>query len=171
MRTNRLLVSCLICVIAGMLMAVLLSACSSPGFPLKLIKISVLPEPVVGRVVTLTVEAVSTRDEPDATILVDLPDGVKLEGGELTWHGSLVANQPQTHELTICVQSEGDWMLWIEAYSRLSPSSSYQDADTLHIISWAQSAQVIPGSKYTNMRFIPGGQSTSSLETPSPACP
>ena len=55
-----------------------LSACTQTEFPIRLTNITVTPDPVVGQVVTLHVEAVSTKDELDATILVDLPDGVKL---------------------------------------------------------------------------------------------
>lgn len=171
MKTKRLLVFCLICAIAGMLMAVLLSACSSPGFPLKLTKMSISPEPVVGRVVTLTVEAMSTRDEPDATIWVYLPQGVKLEGGELAWHGSLMANQPQTLTLSICVQYAGDWRLEVGAGSQLSPTSSYGDADTLHIINSGETAQVVPGSQYRLRKFPSDGPATPPPPTPSPACP
>jgi hypothetical protein len=39
--------------------------------------------------VTLRVEVMSTHDEPDTTIAVQLPEGVKLVEGNLLWQGSL----------------------------------------------------------------------------------
>ncbi len=169
MKTSPRSILYLICVVAGVLILALLNACSSPGFPLKLTRVSVLPEPVVGRVVTLTVEAMSTRDEPDAAILVDLPKGVKLVAGDLAWHGSLIANHPQAHELTICVLYAGDWRLWIETYSRLSPNSTYQDAETLYISSTAEAAKIVPGSEY---KIPPPNSTLTSLpQTPPAVCP
>ncbi len=144
-----------------------LSACTPPGFPLKLTEISVSPKPVIGQVATLHVEVMSTEDEPDTTILIDLPEGVKLVAGDLTWKGSLVANQPQVHEVSICVLYEGDWRLRIETHSRLSENSSYQDAEFLHIQSTTESARVIPGSDY-RITQPPGG---FSVPTPLPATP
>ncbi|MGI0014054.1 MAG: hypothetical protein ACREBU_11515 [Nitrososphaera sp.] len=125
----------------------LLSACGS-RFLLEITDISVSPDPVVGQVVTLHIEVMSTQDEPDATIFVELPEGVKLVEGELTWNGSLVANQPQTHEVSICVLYEGEWRLWIETYSRLSETSTYVDAEILNIQSTAETARVILGRDY-----------------------
>lgn len=144
-----------------------LGACSPPSFPLEITEISVLPEPILGQVATLHIAVMSTKDEPDATILVDLPEGVKLVEGELVWKGSLTANQVQTHEVSICVLYEGDWRLWIETYSRISDTSTYEDAETLHIISLNESAQAILGSDYT-LAQPPGG---FQVPTPLPEIP
>jgi hypothetical protein len=171
MKIHRSSILCLVCAMVYALVVALLSACSQPHFPLKLTHISVSPEPVVGRVVTLTVEVMSTRDEADTTIWVYLPKGVKLEKGELSWHGSLVASHPQTHTLDICVQYAGDWKLEVGASSQLSPNSSYGDADTLHIISSGETAQVIPGSQYKPRNSSSDGPATSPPPTPPPACP
>lgn len=151
--------------------ALFLSACTPPGFPLKITAISVSPEPIIGQVAILHVEVMSTEDEPDATIFVDLPEAVKLVEGELSWKGSLVANQPQTLEVSICVLYEGDWRLWIGTSSQLAEDSSYGDAETLHLQSTTESARVILGSDYT-MTQPPGGfhVPTPLPETPPTVC-
>ena len=157
-----------ICVCA----ALFLSACTPPGFPLKIRGISVSPEPIIGQVATLHVEVMSTDDEPDATILIELPEGVKLVDGDLMWQGTLTANQPLTHEVSICVLYEGDWRLRIVAHSQLSEDSSYQDAESLHIQSTTESARAILGSDY-RITQPPGGFDipTPLPETPPAVCP
>jgi hypothetical protein len=138
---------------------------------LQIIDVSVSPDPIVGQVTRLHVEVMSTEDEPDATIFVDLPEGVKVVEGDLNWKGSLTANQPQTLEVSICVLYEGDWRLWIETYSMLAEDSSYEDAETLHIQSTTESARVILGADYT-ITQPPGGfnMPTPLPVTVSPEC-
>jgi hypothetical protein len=149
-----------------------LSACTQASFPIEITRVTVMPDPVVGQVATLRVEVVSSENEPDATILVELPAGVKLMEGTLTWKGSLTANQPQVHELSICVLYEGDWRLWLQAHSQLAENSSYQDTETLHLISTTESARVVLGSDY-RVTQPPGGSgpSTPLPETPPDVCP
>ena len=134
--------------LAGLCLALLwLSACG-PQAPLQITDLSVDGEPLIGEVVTLHIEVKSMFDEPDAAIIVDLPPGVKLMDGELLWEGSLRANQPQTHELSLCVLYEGDWRLNIETYSILSENSSYEDSETLHLITTGDTVRVVPGGAY-----------------------
>jgi hypothetical protein len=116
------------------LLALLLGACTQSQAPLRIKDISVMPDPVIGQTATLTVEFVSTNDELDVSFWIELPPGVKHMGGELTWEGSLTANQPQSHEISICVLYEGDWALDIGVWSQLSETSGYQDSEVLHII-------------------------------------
>ena len=125
-----------------------LTACTSPQGPLEITDISVSPDPVIGQTATLHVEIMSRRDEPDTTILIDLPPGVKLMKGDLTWKGSLTANQPQSYEVAICVLYEGDWRLNIETYSLIPPNSGYEDSETFHLITTANTVRVIPGGEY-----------------------
>lgn len=133
-----------------------LGACTSSRAPLKISNISVHPDPIIGQTVTLSVEVVSSRDEPEAYIIIGLPPGVKHMGGDLSWEGSLSFNQPQSHEISICVLYEGDWRLGIRTYSILSENSSYQDYQTLHLITKGDSVRVVPGGEY-RITQPPGG--------------
>ena len=143
--------------LVGALISIALTACETPPqFPLKITDISVRPDPLMGQTATLHVEVMSTRDEPDAAIIISLPPGVKLMRGELLWEGSLTANQPQTHEISLCVLYEGDWELNIETYSLLSESGSYEDSETLHLITTADRVRVVPGAAY-RITQPPGG--------------
>jgi len=129
----------------------------SPRFLLEIQAASISPEPIVGRVVTLHIELISTRDEPDTTLEVTLPGGVELVTGELVWQGALAANEPKAFDLSIRVTAEGEWPIIIHTHSRLSPTSVYSDDETLHIQSTSDSAQVIPSSEYTGAISTSGG--------------
>lgn len=142
-----------------------LTACESK--PLEVTDISVHPDPVIGQTATLRVEIMSINDEKDVTINITLPDGVKLMSGDLEWKSSLIANQPQAHELELCVLYEGDWELYISTYSQYAPTSSYGDAETLHLITSADTVKVIPGRKY-QITQPPGGM---VYPTPVPQIP
>jgi hypothetical protein len=128
------------------LILVTLTACE--GKPLQVTDVSVYPDPVIGQTATLRVEIMSIDDEKDVTIIVTLPDGVKLMSGELEWEGSLIASQPQTHEFELCVLYEGNWSLYISTYSTIPPTDSYGDAEMLHLITNGNTVKVIPGKKY-----------------------
>lgn len=107
------------------------------------------PDPIVGEIVTLHIEVMSGEDEDDVTISALLPDEINLVDGELEWHGSLKANQPQAHEMSICVLRPGDnWRIFLGVSSQLSETSSIGDGDILHIESNADWARVIPSAKY-----------------------
>jgi len=153
------------------LVLLLLSACTPPRFPIEITALSISPEPIVGRVVTLHVEAKSDRNEPDARIEITLPAEVSLVKGSLTWKGALIANRPQAYELSICVLREGEWKIFIGAISQLSSSSSYSDLEILNIRSTVRSAEVIPGSRYRSPIWWPGFRTpTPAPVTVSPEC-
>jgi hypothetical protein len=147
------------------LILVTLTACE--GKPLQVTDVSVHPDPVIGQTAALRVEIMSIDDEKDVTIIVTLPDGVKLMSGELEWKGSLIANQPQTHELELCVLYEGDWSLYISTYSTFTPTSSYGDAEMLHIITSADTVRVVSSGKY-HVTQPPGGMPTFPTALPPP---
>jgi hypothetical protein len=128
MSTHKFIICCLLTLITC-----LSSACTPSSFPLELTQITVTPDPIVGQIVILHIEVMSTRDEKDAIIRVTLPEEVKLVEGELIWEGQLLANQPQVHELSICVEQEGNWRVWISTASRLAENSSYGDSEIIHL--------------------------------------
>ena len=150
--------------VIGLILATL-TACESK--PLEVTDISVHPDPVIGQTATLRVEIMSINDEKDVTINITLPDGVKLMSGDLEWKGSLIANQPQAHELELCVLYEGDWSLYISTYSQYAPTSSYGDAEMLYIITSADTVRVVSSGKY-HVTQPPGGM---ILPTPIPQTP
>jgi len=143
--------------------AFLVGTCTPASFPLKITDLSASPDPVVGRIVNLEVETESSRDEADVTILIQLPEGVRLIDGELTWRGSLVAGEPYRHRASLCVLYEGDWRVDVTASSRLGPDDVEGDYKTIHLISTSEKGEAIPGQKY---RIIQG--SPAPFQTPSP---
>jgi hypothetical protein len=140
----------------GLILIPLIACERPPETPLQITDISVHPDPVIGQTATPRVEIASSDDEKDATIIVTLPDGVKLMSGELEWKGSLTADQPQAHEFELCVLYEGDWELHISTYSTFTPTDSYGDSETLHLITSADTVRVVPGRKY-RITQPPGG--------------
>jgi len=95
------------------LILLLLSACSTRRPPLQITEATVSPEPRIGQVATLHIEFMSPYDEPLTTLEIFLPEGVKLVKGDLTWKGSLTANQPQTHDISICTEYQGNYKIGI----------------------------------------------------------
>ncbi len=115
---------------------------------LAITRATVSPDPIVGQTATLSIEVISPRDEKDVSIDVLLPEEIRLAAGELSWHGSLSANQPQIHEISIIVLQEGDWRIYLGVSSQLSETSSIGDGDTLNITSMIDSAKVVPSAEY-----------------------
>jgi len=143
--------------------AMFLTACPA-SFPLTITHVSATPDPVVGAVVTLEVEFQSTEDEDNVTLQIKPPDGVRLIDGDLAWHGSLRAGKALTHKVSLCVLYEGDWRIYVGAYSLLpGGETKYADSETIHFISTGQSGQAVLGPQYT---FIQG--SPIPVLTPSP---
>jgi hypothetical protein len=134
---------------AAILGCTVAAACASATFPLRISTISISPEPMVGAVVRMTVEVVSTGDEPDMKVAVYLPAGVKLAGGDQEWKGSLAANIPLQHSWDICVIYPGDWRVIVITDSYHSESVIYTDVETVRIHSELDSARFVMGRWYT----------------------
>ncbi|NUM44313.1 MAG: hypothetical protein HUU38_06360 [Anaerolineales bacterium] len=148
----------------------LLGACNTTQGPLKITDISVNPDPVIGKTATLHVDIMSSYDEPSTTLLIGLPPGVKLMKGDLTWEGSLTANQPQSHEIAICVLYEGDWPVSMTASSLGVEGERPGNfaIEILHIITTTDSVRVVLGKDYRIVQ-PPGGM--EAFPTPLPETP
>ena len=150
--------------------AMFLTACPA-RFPLSITAISAAPDPVVGKVVTLEIEIMSTEAENDLTLQVKPPDAVRLIDGDLAWHGSLRAGQALTHKVSLCVLYEGDWRIYVGAYSLLPDGETkYADSETIHFISTGQSGQAVPGPQYTIIQGSPIPVLTPSPESAPATC-
>lgn len=144
-------------VVTVMCLALLvLSACTSPSDkpPLQIVSVSISPEPVVGQIVTLEVQIMSTKDEADVVFLVNMFEKeiskVHLVSGEAEWNGLLIANEPKTFQLKICVLQEGSWPIEIQSASRLSENKyQYNAVETIHIESTVDSGRLIRNWEYT----------------------
>lgn len=119
---------------------------------------------MVSRVVTVHIETVSKIDTDEASILVEFPSTVKLVSGSTTWHGHLTANQPYTHELTICVLEPGIWMLRGEFGVEVSPGIGEGDAEFLYVDSQVDSARFLSEQEY----FGPDTGATHEATHPMP---
>ncbi len=143
-------------IILGLLF--LLAACRSPASTVKIIG-NITPDPIVGQTATLSVEMATEHDTDDGLLQITLPDGIRLMSGNLVWKGSLIANTPIRHEITICV------LYPIEKAIYLSGGSP-KDAEraNLYVISNYDSAEVVPGSEYSYVQ-----PSVNSTQTPTPS--
>jgi len=130
--------------------ALLLTTCSiPPSFPLKITELSATPDPIVGKVVVLSVEVESSKDEEDVTILIQPPEAIQLIDGDLSWNGSLQAGKPFTYMISLCTLYEGDWRIHVSVFSQFGPDDTYGDSETMHFISTRQSGEAVPGYAYT----------------------
>lgn len=130
-------------------------------FPIQITRVTVTPEPKVGQPATLHVEFSSFENEADVRLITQLSEGIKQMGGSLEWQGSLVANQPQSHEVPICVVYEGYWEVTVNVGSQLTADSSYGDTKIVYIRSTVSSAQIFdrfptqPPGGYTDPTPLP----------------
>ncbi len=146
--------------------------CTTTRGPLIIRDVSVKPEPLIGQTATLHVEFISRRDEPEATIGIGLTPGVKLMEGELLWEGPLKANQPQSHEIEICVLYEGHWLVWLTANSDGAKDTGpgNVDGEILHITTTADSAQVARSKDYRPPERMPSATDVPKTP-PADICP
>ena len=148
--------------------ATLLAACTPVSFPLNITDLSARPDPVVGKTVTLDIEIRSSQDEDEVILEIQPPDGVRLIEGDLTWHGSLAANEPLKHSVSLCVLYPGDWRIYIGAYSLENGDTKYADADTIHFISEQGTGQAVPGREYTITQDTPAPVPSPTSPPPAP---
>lgn len=136
---------------------ILLASCRSLS---KTIKVDgeITPDPIVGEIVTLTIETLSPKESGEGVFylyynkeinFLEMPpewyEPAEDRGAEsLEWRGPVVAGEPSVHEFTLCVTKPGNWGIHIGA----GVGGKEFGENTLHIIGTADSAQVIPSSKY-----------------------
>ena len=143
------------------LLTLLLTACLSSTID---VKAEIEPEPIVGDIVTLRIEAVSQKFSGNGEISIQMlgggvnfvaggPDWQKTlvtnETGTQTqevfvWQGHIEANEPQIQEVSICVTQPGNWIVYYAVSVGVGDAASSQ----LHILSTVDSAEVIPSSDY-----------------------
>ncbi|MCI0527675.1 MAG: hypothetical protein L0Y56_09555, partial [Nitrospira sp.] len=129
-----------------------LSACSTSRPPLRVTDISVTPEPLIGQVATLHIEVTSPNDEADVRLYINLPPGVQLVSGDLTWQGPLTANQPQAHEVSICTLYEGELHIgaYVSSHETEEDLRYPQDGDILTLNVTKDSVQILSSNEYTS---------------------
>jgi hypothetical protein len=132
-----------------------LSACApSPRYLLFFTEITVSPEPQIGQAATLHLEFISDYDQPLATMDIYLPKGIQLVQGELTWEGSLAANQPQTHDISICTEFQGNYHIGITGRLRTGQYAGFLEPRTVILDVSQTNAQVFTSENLAD-RIIP----------------
>jgi len=128
-----------------------LSACApSQRYLLFFTEITVSPEPLIGQVATLHLEFISDYDQPLATVDIYLPEGVKLVEGDLTWEGSLTANQSQTHDISICTEWQGNYHIGITGRLRTGQYAGFLEPETVVLDVTQTNAQVFTSENYAD---------------------
>lgn len=149
----------------------LLGACTPPQPPFRITAMSTSAAPVVGRGVTLHLEARSVRSFPDASIIVQLPQSIALSSGSLTWRGAVMANQVRPHDLSICVRQPGEYKIFVTAILHYTPASSESDLQILNIRSTADWAGTVPSWEYSAFSWLLAGAPPTPPLVPVPVSP
>ncbi|VAW33782.1 hypothetical protein MNBD_CHLOROFLEXI01-1173 [hydrothermal vent metagenome] len=166
------------------LLTLLLTACRSVSSTID-VKAEIEPEPIVGEIVTLRIEVVSEKFSGDGEINIQMLGEINFVAGSpewqktlvthetstgsqtleiFVWRGHIEANEPQIQEVSICVTQPGEWGISLNAGTTgLDGGGGDVDGTRLHIISTADSAQVIPSSDYKGPQ-----RSFSSTPLPTP---
>jgi hypothetical protein len=130
-----------------------LSACTSASQPLRITSVSVTPEPRVGEIVTLEVEVTANNDESDVIFTVDALESagnkIHFVSGDSQQQVSLIAHQPQTFQVEVCVVQEGSWPIEIRAVAHHPDSSLWDAFEIIHLESTLESGKLIRSRDYT----------------------
>ena len=131
---------------------ILLTACAQSRPPLEITEATVSSDPFIGQVATLHIEFMAPTDEPLATLEIFLPEGVKLVKGDLTWKGSLTANQPQTHDIAICTQFQGNYWIRMRARSWEAEDDFKYTGEEIVVLDVTQTnVQVVTSKNYSDL--------------------
>ncbi|MCJ7702363.1 MAG: hypothetical protein MUO62_12330, partial [Anaerolineales bacterium] len=76
--------------------------------------------PNIRGVSTLEVTILSLVDAPNTSVEINLPAGIELISGGISWQGDLAANQPVTLALEVLTSQPGDWTISALASSQIS---------------------------------------------------
>jgi hypothetical protein len=167
-------------VVTVLISLMMLAACTKtngggsggPGSPLK-VRTSITPEPIVGRDVTWHIEMVSTGPEfQNATLRVELPEGVELVSGDPNWQGDIPAGGTVVVDLVIRVTTPGEWKISAGASAIIGPGSNAAGWKTLYTTSSETSAEVIEdiywiGTPVPTLQIAPSN-TPESTPTPNP---
>ncbi|MAU01186.1 MAG: hypothetical protein CL608_28925 [Anaerolineaceae bacterium] len=141
----------------------------------------------MGEIVTLRIEVISEKFSGDGEVYFQMNDEINFVAGSpewqetlvtdetstepqmrriLAWQGYIEANEPQIHEVSICVTQPGWWNIIMGASISDSDAKVIDGIRSdLHIVSMADSAEVIPSSEY-EVRQPPLG--STPIPTPEP---
>ena len=104
-----------------------------------------MPEPIVGEIATLRIEAISQKHSGEGQIWVYPGNNINIINSDLEWHGSVTAGEPFIHEITFCITYPGTTAFYMVA----AVEGAYPGENQVQIISDVDSAQVLTGSEYT----------------------
>ena len=137
--------------------------------PLWIDKVSISPDPIVGKIVVLNVGIKTAEDVSDAQFMVDTQEEngnkVHVVDGVTSWQGSLAANESRSFQVSICVTGEGFWLIDLIVYSS---SLGYNDYESVNLESTLTSGKLILDSTYSQEETAK--QPTPRPVTVSPEC-
>jgi hypothetical protein len=135
------------------------------------VKASISPAPIVGQAVTLRVEITTTRDAPNTTLQMTLPQDIELMSGDANWQGDIKAGESITIDLVIRVNQAGDYVIDAYAFARTGPDSGFGNGKQVCIVSTLESitAGDCPTPMPPPVLMIDSGTSSPLMTiTPSP---
>lgn len=144
---------------------ILLAACRSQMKTIR-IEAEVSPEPIVGEIATLHIDALSSQCSGDGLLSITPFNNINIIEGELEWRGNVKAGEPFVHELTFCITQPGNTGFYIQA----GVGGKGIGQNQLHILSTADSAEVIASSEY-RVRQPPQGSTPTPTPEPVPVSP
>jgi hypothetical protein len=104
----------------------------------------ITPEPIVGQIATLHIEAISEKYSGDGGILIIPGNNINIVDGDLEWRGPVTADEPFVYELSFCITQPGQTGFYIQA----AVMGKDTGENRLHIYSTGDSAEVVPSSDY-----------------------
>ncbi len=89
--------------------------------------------PPLGGTATLICHVSSVLDAPGTTAQIELPPGVRLTAGDLTWQGDLTAGETVTLTASVVFDVGGDLAIFCRALRPLNATESWGDLDQVYV--------------------------------------
>jgi hypothetical protein len=105
---------------------------SEPSAPIK-VELYMPSAPRLNEAIEVTCTVSAVIDMPDSSARIELPDGVSLISGNLTWEGDLKANHPVSFSAEISFNKAGKLAISASARHMISEKSGWGDADFVYL--------------------------------------
>ena len=108
------------------------NAPSAPSAPIS-VELYMPSAPRLNEAIELTCTVSSLTDMPDSSARIELPDGVSLISGNLTWEGDLKAKHPVSFSVEISFNKADKYAIRATASHMINETDGWSDMDSIYL--------------------------------------
>lgn len=105
---------------------------SEPSAPIR-VELYMPSAPRLNEAIEVTCNVSALIDMPDSSARIELPDGVSLISGNLTWGGDLKANHPVSFSAEISFNKADKYAIRATANHMINKTSGWGDMDSIYL--------------------------------------